>query len=79
MTDNGDIGNMIMYERMNLVIIIKKIEYSYKKEIFVYKETCTNIIEKNKYSMIKRKNVRMMTKVLDDKFMMKEGPQVLHI
>lgn len=28
LTDNRDIGNMIMYERMNIVIIIKKIEYS---------------------------------------------------
>lgn len=47
LTDNGDIGNMIMYERMNIVIIIKKNRVQLKKkEIFVYKETCTNTIEK---------------------------------
>lgn len=85
LTDNGDIGNIIMYERMNIVIIKKKIEYSLKKEIFVYKGTCTNTIEKNKYSMIKRKNGRMMTKVLDERretsfaYIKREGRHVLYI
>lgn len=36
LTDNGDIGNMIMYERMNIVIIIKKNRVQLKKKKYSY-------------------------------------------
>lgn len=36
LTDNGDIGNMIMYERMNIVIIIIKNRVQLKRKKYLY-------------------------------------------